>query len=380
MIEFGIDLTLWLVFWVAPLAVVAWIASFLVSLPLRRQERARFFLDLVDLGLKEGHSAGQTLVSVSRSRDTSMGARFHLVAAHVETGLRLGQALDRVPHFLPPQVTAMLKAGEEIGDLTKVLPACRQLLRDGASQTRGALNYLILLVFALTPAAPLVLHALTVFVFPKFLAILGELEIPVPPFTGYIISRAPLLVAIMYLTALAVYLLAFAYLGGPRLAAWIRRRALPAGDWLACGLPWRRKRMQRDFAGLLAILLDADVPEPRAVTLAASGTANALFENRANAVASELRAGTKLTQAMRRIDDDGEFHWRLANAGHCARGFRASLAGWIESLDARAFQQQQAAAHLVTTAIVLVNGLFVGIVVVGVFEALIAIVNTGVLW
>src|SRR5881396_2717633 len=72
--------------------------------------------------------------------------------------------------------------------------------------------------------------------------------------------------------------------------------------------------------------------------------------------------------------------WRLTNASHSSKGFRAALNGWLEALDARAFQQQQAAAQLVTTAVVLLNGTLVGALVVGTFEALISIVNTGVMW
>jgi len=121
-------------FMVAPLALLSWIACYLVSLPLRRQERARFFLDLLDHGLKEGHTPEQAIVTVSRSRDPSMGARFHLLAAHLETGLRLGAALDKVPRLLPLQTVAMLKSGEEIGDVRKVLPACRHRLTDGLSR------------------------------------------------------------------------------------------------------------------------------------------------------------------------------------------------------------------------------------------------------
>ena len=41
---------------------------------------------------------------------------------------------------------------------------------------------------------------------------------------------------------------------------------------------------------------------------------------------------------------------------------------------------QQAAAQVITTALVLVNGTLVGSLVIGTFQALIAIVNTGVMW
>src|SRR5580765_3864119 len=81
----------------------------LLTLPMRRNERARLFLDLLELGLKEGRTPEITLVDAAASRDRSLGVRFHLLAAHIETGLRLGEALDRVPRMLPPQVRAMLK-------------------------------------------------------------------------------------------------------------------------------------------------------------------------------------------------------------------------------------------------------------------------------
>jgi hypothetical protein len=56
------------------------------------------------------------------------------------------------------------------------------------------------------------------------------------------------------------------------------------------------------------------------------------------------------------------------------------LNGWLEALDARAFQQEQTAAQFITTAIVLLNGTLVGLLVVGTFLALLAIIDAGVLW
>ena len=99
-------------------------------------------------------------------RDRSLGVRFHLLAAHIEGGLRLSQALERVPRLLPPQVCAMLSTGERIGDIRKVLPACRLLLRDSVSQVRSALNYLILLAFAISPAVVVVPLLLRIYVLP----------------------------------------------------------------------------------------------------------------------------------------------------------------------------------------------------------------------
>ena len=93
-----------------------------------------------------------------------------------------------------------------------------------------------------------------------------------------------------------------------------------------------------------------------------------------------LKRGLNLPQAVAAMDDAGEFRWRLTNACHAQSGFLKALGGWHEALDAKAFQQEQAAAHGVTTALVLFNGLFVGLVVTTVFSVLVSIVNAGVLW
>src|SRR5881394_1083205 len=98
----------------------------LISLPLRRRERARLFLDLLEMGMNDGHTPERATIEVSRSRDSVLGARFHLLAEHLQSGLRLDEALKRVPRLLPPQVAAMLTIGVELGDVRRVLPACRQ--------------------------------------------------------------------------------------------------------------------------------------------------------------------------------------------------------------------------------------------------------------
>ena len=371
---------LWLIVWSVPVVVLASLAYYIVSLPLRRQERARLFLDLVETGLQEGRNLEQTLIAISHTRDLSIGVRFHLLAAYLEKGLRLEEALEKVPQFLPAPVKAMLIVGAEIGDLGKVLPACRQAVKDGTSQTRGALNYLVVLAFVLTPVVPVYFAILAVFVFPKFLAILQELEVPVPALTVYVVDHALSLAGILIAAALLLYLIAFFFVVGPRAASWFRVYSFPLSDWIAYRLPWRRKRMQRDFSAMVAILLDATVPEPRAIALAANSTANQIVIHRSNLVIADLRAGKGLPEAMRQLDNSSQLHWRLTNALCATDGFRAALSGWLETLDAKAFQQEQAAAQTITTACVLLNGVMVGLITTGTFQALIAIINAGVLW
>ena len=162
------------------------------------------------------------------------------------------------------------------------------------------------------------------------------------------------------------------------MVAWLRLRGL--GDRLAVWLPWRRKRLQRDFSAMLAVLLDAEVPEAKAVALAAAATANGVFVRRAKAAAAAMERGEPLADALGRLDRSGELKWRLANAAHGRLGFLDALAGWHESLEAKAFQQEQTAAQAITTALVLGNGAIVALVAIGFFSILVLMIKGLLLW
>ena len=367
--------TLALGVWFAVCFGLLFLAHFLLTLPMRRAERARFFLDMLESAIEQGRPLEETLISASQTGDMALGVRFHLLAAWLERSLRLNDALAKVPRFLPPQITAMLMAGQRIGDMRKVLPACRQLLKDAVSQTRGAISYLVILTFVISPLGMAVFAVFRVFVLPKFKEVVGAGMGGDIMGIRFLDKYGAAFLLLQFGLLLLLWLAAAIYIGGPRVAFWF-----PALDRLYFHLPWRRKRMQRDFSTLLAVLLDAGVPEPEAVALAADGTANTVFRQRADRAVESLKQGVKLTQAVQSMDDSGEFAWRLANAVHGHTGFLQALAGWHESLDAKAFQQEQAAAHGLTSALVLWSGLFVAGLAISAFMFLTSLTNSAVLW
>jgi type II secretory pathway component PulF len=208
-----------------PICGILYVIYFLLTLPLRRNERARVFLDLLELGLREGRSPESAVTSAAASHDRSLGVRFHLLAAHIEGGLRLGQALETVPRLVPAQVRAMLAAGERIGDLRKVLPACRLLLRDSVSSVRGAMNYLILLAVAVTPAMLIAPIVIKVYVLPKYIEVFaGMLEgQQLPAFTRLVLGTNDIATTIQFGIAGIIWLATLLYIGGPRLRHWMNR-------------------------------------------------------------------------------------------------------------------------------------------------------------
>src|SRR5260370_32648772 len=70
-----------------PVLGALYVIYFLLTLPLRRNERARMFLDLLELGLQSGRTPEGAVADVAASRDQSLGPRFHLVPAYLQGGL-----------------------------------------------------------------------------------------------------------------------------------------------------------------------------------------------------------------------------------------------------------------------------------------------------
>jgi type IV pilus assembly protein PilC len=364
----------------APLSAAVYFIYFLLTLPMRRNERARLFLDALELGLNQGHTPEVSVTSVASSGDRSFGSRFFRLAERIRGGEPLSRALTGVPRLVPPQVAAMLQVGERIGDVKKVLPACRQVLRDAISQVRGALNYVIVVLFVATPPLVLVPIIFNVKVLPKLNQVLADLSgTEMPGISRFVFSNQPLFTWIQVAIILLLWIALLVYVGGPWFTRLLNGLAPGLPDRVALCLPWRRKRALRDFSSILALLLDSGVPENEAVALAGQATGNSVMNHRAAKVSEALKNGVGLPDALRVIDDQGELQWRASNAAH-GGGFTRALAGWHESLDAKAFQLEQSGAQILTAVLVLINGAVVGGFVISVFAALIQIVNGAPLW
>jgi len=356
------------------LALLVYAAWTILSGGLKREERAHCFIRLLEIGFAHGRSLEETMASLARARVQEMGVFFHLVSAWMERGLRLGAALEETPRFLPRQVAAMLRIGESIGQIERVLPLCRASLGSGPAESRKQLNNLLVLLFV-SPAGPVVLGVLSIFVLPKFRAIWMDMEISPPAHVEACFQASFILAVVTTILWFGLWLVETSRGGG----GWLMRAIAPASggllDWMALHVPWKRKRLQRDFSSMLASLLDAGIPEEKAVHLAAEATANVSFQRRAESVVGALREGVPLVDALQKLDGTGEFRWRLHNASQAGPRFSVALNGWIESLDARAFQQEQFFSQFVSSGFVLLNGLMVGLAAVSVFRFLIATID-----
>lgn len=344
------------------------LAYYLFSLPMRRRERVRLFLDLLEAGLRQGRSPEETVLGLATSGDRTLGRHFIRFARRVRGGMTFRVAVQADHRFFPTEIARMLSAGGEADRLLSVLPACHARLGEGTTEVWKAYHYLVVLAVVVTPAWQVVFTLFVVFVLPRLNELSAAMGAGELPLLTFLARHAMSLMLVQAVLVVLFWFLALLYLGGPRLRRWFMARLrLPLERWIFL-LPWRRRRMQCDFSAMLALLLDAGLPENRAVELASGSVANAYFGRRAAAVQSDLAAGVKLPEALRRLDPAGELTWRLRNATQSRDGFLAALAGWHEALEGRAFAQEQIFAQSLTSALVVVNGVFVALLAIGVFQ------------
>ena len=182
--EFLVALFWYAIFFLLPVGILAIVVHLIFSIPLRRRERARFFLDLIEPALDCGLSVEHAIVSAAESRDRAMGIRFYMLAVYIE------DALEKVPRFLLPQISAMLRAGERLGDLRRVLPACREILRDPPAAVQSATHYMVAVLLAFSPVAVFLITLETTFVIPRFQQVAEGMGVKLWPLTLFVFGHS----------------------------------------------------------------------------------------------------------------------------------------------------------------------------------------------
>ncbi|MFT4589511.1 MAG: type II secretory pathway component PulF [Limisphaerales bacterium] len=382
-LEYLLTAIAWLLAGLVPLIGVSLLLGWLINMPLRRAENARFFLDLLNVGMRSGRTPEESIVSLSRTGDRDLGGRFHLVAAFLQSGATLIQAIERAPRLLPPQIVALLKIGEELGDFSRIMPTAQAMLKDGDSGVRKSKDYLIILAFVVTPASVMMMMFTSLHVLPKYEGIFADLFGDV----AYQSSILLLFVRLQWIwiaSQLALLLIIWTgvllYFINPRSSSWEGTRLAEFCAAIHFRISWKRKRMQRDFSAALGLLLDAGVPEKNALPLAGDCSANLKFIRIVRQCAERLARGARLGDAIKPLDPTGQFQWRLENAEAGGADFQRALESWREELDTKAFQQEHAFTQAFSSGLVLWNGLIVGSLAFAVFDFLSKSITSPVLW
>ena len=106
---------------------------------------------------------------------------------------------------------------------------------------------------------------LSVFVIPRFKELAAGMDVKLWPVTTFVfaLNDSHILVGFEALVFFALATVALIYIGGPGFVRWFQFRSVPIVDWITWRMPWKRKKLQRTFSAMLAVLLDGGVPESR---------------------------------------------------------------------------------------------------------------------
>jgi type IV pilus assembly protein PilC len=252
--------------------------------------------NLIDLCrvLRHNLSAGLTLRHVFRQQSERGASAVRLLAGRVleaiETGQSLSAALDNEKGRLSPLFLAMVKVGEETGHLPEVFEALekhylleQRLRRQIVRQTLGTL---IQFVLALLIIAGLIF----------ILGVVAQSR-GTKPISIFGLSGAG--GAIIFLTATfgtmgLVWLLSALFLRFPRHAAPVQAVLMQLPGLGPCLVALVMGR----FTMALRLTLDSGLSIVKGLKLSLHATGNALFVSRSDVVATALKNGESLTDAL----------------------------------------------------------------------------------
>jgi general secretion pathway protein F len=219
------------------------------------------------------------------------------VRADVRAGQRLTMALAARPRDFPPIYRALVGAGEDSGDLARVMERLADYIEE-----RNALQAKVLTAFIYPAAISLVSVAIVIFllsyVVPQVVTAFVQARQTLPMLTQVMLAASAFVRSWGVWVGLGIAALVVAW----RLA--LRRPELRLRwDALLLRVPMIGRFVlgvnSARFASTLAILLDAGVPLLRALEAARQTLSNALLARCADDVSARVREGAALGSALK---------------------------------------------------------------------------------
>lgn len=345
--------------------------------PLRWMRRARMFVNVIDAAHKSGRPVEQTLIEMAARGGQWPGIHLHVVAAWLRRGLRLHEALERVPRMLPRAIQVLIVRGSETGRLIELLPLARREMRELSS---GVGQSPLIMGLTLGTALLGVTGLLFTFVLPKFHAIAMDFEIETGPWLNFILEHRGSWTA-FHIGVMALMLFAYEYLtGGGVMFAW-KQRMRPRTSGLIHGMfPWHRRLFRRRFAMILARLLDMRFPEADAVEVAGEACGNRATRARVAAVKEQLASGVKLADALCCLGFGADFEFRVRTAAASGVPLSGALEEWFETELFLARWRESAAVQLIGFCFTLYNAAIIGAVGIAIFAVEIRMMDAAMIY
>ena len=349
--------------------------SFSLGRPSRRALLAFFrsFSTLIRAGVPMRRALD---VTIERSSDAVLREALRSVAADVEHGTSLGEAMQRRPRAFAPLYVAMVRAGEAGGILDDVLERLASFLERDAElhkKVRSALAYPAVVV---TAALGLVLFLIARIV-PMFAQMFEAFHAELPPTTRALLALGD---ALQQPAAwIAVALLPLALLGTIAVTARTPRGALlldHARLRLPVIGPLLHKAITARIARMLGTLLRSGIELVTAIGVVRPVAGSAAYAAALERVDVALRAGESLTvplEAARLFDPLAVALVRVGEETGQVDDMLLKVAGYFES-DVEAAIATLGA--VLEPALIVALGCVVGFIVFSVFIPLYALIGS----
>jgi general secretion pathway protein F len=274
--------------------------ALLWSVPVRAKARVvlfRSFATLIGAGVPISRALG---VVIEGARESRLREALRSVAAEVENGDSLSNAMERRPREFSPLFVAMVQAGEVGGCLHDALERLAQLLERERALTQRLRSALVYPAIVSASAAALVLF-LIANVVPSFAAMFEEMHAPLPPATKLLIALGNVLSHPGgWIVISAVPIVGIALFVTAREQPALRERIDATILTIPVSGPLVRKGIQARFSGTLGTLLSSGVALMPALEAASGVIQNAHFRTRVKCVSESLREGEGLANSLAR--------------------------------------------------------------------------------
>jgi type II secretory pathway component PulF len=224
--------------------------------------------------------------------DPRLAAAAERLAARLQQGATIDEAIDSLEGQLPTEVAGLLRAGIESGDLAGTFERFGQqrLAAERFNRRiRGALAYPLLILLILVP----LLLFLSIYVIPMFGDIYKEFNLDLPAITELILQTAKQLPSLLFGLVLILIgvPLVLRIVGGRWLLHRVRFSLPLVGRlWMWAG--------QREFAAQLASFLSLGLPMPSAVSLTSQVLSDRNVARACERVSSRVEGGQTLSNSL----------------------------------------------------------------------------------
>lgn len=288
------------------------------------------------------------------------------IRAEVESGGALHEALAQYPVQFDELYVNLVAAGESAGVLDTILDNIASH-KERIETIKGKIKKALYYPAAVIAVAIIVTSILLIFVIPQFEAIFVSFGADLPAFTKMVVSASKF----MQSKGIYVLLLMVAIIVGLIMAKKRSKKFSRFIDRMSLKLPIVGHILEQAaiarFCRTLAITFAAGVPLVDALKIVAGATGNAVYDEAALQIRSDVSVGHQLQLAMQQTEVFPNMVIQMAAIGEEAGSLDAMLVKVAEAYEEEVNNSVDALSSLLEPAIIVFVGVLVGAMVIAMY-------------